>query len=227
MVRLSENDSNPRVKDASERYMRLCNQNPKAEKYRQLIAPYFSDYGDKLAELERMQKEVNFAQDAVWLFDGILDNVLRNLNGRAREYDRDNPGSNTAIMLFPGGNITSIITMPDKDEPDAAHSIAQKIIALGDKHELYGYAAKIEDAVAKCRTALSQQVTAVQNLGNAKTALSISKIALVRQYNACYFVAASDVDKLFAENLFPKLRPAKKKNNGNGNNGEDEIINGA
>jgi hypothetical protein len=215
MVRLSENDSTPRVKDGTERYMRLCKQNPKAEKYRLLIVSYYNDFEEKRIKLEEMQKEVNSAQDIVWLYDGVLDNDLRNLNGRAKEYDRDNPGSNTAVMLFPGGNITSIVTLPDKDEPDAAHAIAQKVIALGDKHILYTYAAKIEDAVANCRTALAQQVSAVQKLGDAKTALSISKIALVRQYNASYFVAAGDVDKTFAENLFPQLRPAKKKNNGN------------
>jgi hypothetical protein len=222
MVQLSENDSNPRVKDATERHIRLCNQNPKAEKYRQLIEPKYNDFEVKRIKLEEMQKEVNFAQDNVWLFDGVLDNLLRNLSGRAKEYDRNNMGSNTLVMLFPGGNITSIITLPDKDEPDAAHAIAQKLIALGDTHELYPFAAKIEEAVANCRSALAQQVKAIQNLGDAKTALNISKVAMVRQYNASYFIAAGDVNKDFAEKLYPQLRPAKKKNNGNGNNGGEE-----
>lgn len=211
MIRLSENDSVPRVEDATERHIRLCNQTPNAEKYKAVIEPLYSDFEGKKAKLKETQKEVSYAQDTVWLYDGALDNSLRDLSGRAKEYDRNNPGSNTAVLLFPGGNVSSIVTMPDKDEPDAAHGIAQKVIALGESHELYPYAAKIENAVANCRTALAQQIAAIQNQGDAKTALSISKITLVRQYNANYFAAANDVDKSFAEKLFPRLRPNKKK----------------
>lgn len=221
MIRLSENDSVPRVEDGAERHMRLCNQTPNAEKYKAAILPHYNDFEEKIAKLRATEKEVSFAQDTVWLYDGALDNTLRDLGGRAKEFDRNNPGSNTAILLFPGGNISSIVTMPDKEEPDAAHSIAQKVVALGESHELYPYAAKIESAVADCRTALAQQVTAIQNQGDAKTALSISKVALVRQYNANYFVAASDVDKAFAEKLFPRLRPNKKKK-GSTDTGEQE-----
>jgi hypothetical protein len=223
MYRLSENDSANRVKDAVERHMRLCTQNRNTEKYKTSIQPIYDDFGEKLKQLEAMQKEVNFAQDLVWLFDEALDNVLRDLNGRAKEFDRNNHGNNTANLLFPGGNITSIVTLPDKEEPDAAQGIAQKVMALGASHELNPFAAKIGEAVANCRTALAQQLTAFQNLGNAKTALSISKFALVRQYNASYFVAANDVDKVFAEKLYPRLRPAKKKNDDmeNLNGGEE------
>jgi hypothetical protein len=76
---------------------------------------------------------------------------------------------------------------------------------------LYPYAAKIESAVADCKDALAQQVAATRAEGDANTALVISKVALVRQYNAIYFTAASDVDKNYAEKLYPQLRPAKKK----------------
>ena len=102
----------------------------------------------------------------------------------------------------------------------ASHSIAQKVIALGQDHELFPFAAKIEDAVANCRTVLAQQVNALQNDGDAKTALSISKVALVEQYNANYFLAATDVDKDFAEGLFPRLRSGKKKKNNTENKEE-------
>jgi hypothetical protein len=159
-----------------------------------------------------MQKEVNFAQDMIWLHDTGLDNVLRDLNGRPNEFDRNLPGSNTVTLLFPGGNISNIVTLPNKEEPDAAHGIVQKVVSLGPSHELFPFAAKIEEAVALCLTALTNHVIAIQNLGDAITALGISKVALVRQYNASYFIAAADVDKEFAENLNPRLRPAKKKN---------------
>ena len=213
MVRLSEKDSAPRVIGATERHMRLSNQSPNGEKYKNAILPPYNELVEKKSLVEEKQKEVNFAQDIVWLKDDSLDNTMRDVGGRAKEYDRNNIGSNTLNLLFPGGNVGNVITMPNKEEPDAAHGIAQKVIALGEQHELYPFAAKIEEGVANCRAALAQQVTALQNLGDAKTALAISKMSVVRQYNANYFTAASDVNKEYAEKLFPRLRPAKKKKN--------------
>lgn len=212
MLRLSEEDSVPRVEDGAERHMRLCTQNLNADKYRNAILPLFNDLIEKKVKLSECQKEVNWAQDMVWLYDQVLVNVLRDLSGRAKEFDRNNMGRKTATLIFPGGNVSEIVAMPDKDKPDAAHGIAQKVLSLGSSHELFPFTEKIEKVVADCRKALAQQVVALKSLGDAKTALSISKTALVRQYNANYFLAASDVDKNFAERLFPQLRPGKKKN---------------
>lgn len=211
MIRLSEDDSVPRVEDACERHMRLCKQVPGADKYRVSILPLLNDFKSKKIALEDAGKEVNAAQDMVWLSDYILDDCLRNLHGRSKEFDRSNPGSNTLTLLFPNGNITAVITMSDKDEPDAAHAIAQKVQSLGDTHVLAPYAAEIETAIGNCRIALAQQETAIRAEGEAKTALTISKVNLVRQYNAVYFKVAGDVDKNYAEKLFPQLR-SKKKN---------------
>lgn len=211
MIRLSEDDSVPRVEDACERHMRLCMQMRNADKYRTTIQPLFTDFESKKTAFENAGKEVNAAQDSVWLNDSILDDVLRDVHGRTKEYDRNHPGSDTAVLLFPDGNISAVITLSDKEEPDAAHGIAQKLVSLGQSHELYPLAAKIEEAVSNCRDALAQQVSALQAAGDAKTALSISKTMLVRQYNAGYFAAANDVSKSYAEKLFPQLRSSKKK----------------
>ena len=213
MVRLTEKDSVPRVEDAVERNMRLCTKNLNGEKYKAPLVPLYNDFREKKAKVEAAQKEVNFAQDAVWLYDDVLDNGLRDLNGRAKEFDRNNQGSKTASLLFPKGNVTGIVTLPYNEEPDVAQSIAQKVVSLGEGHELYPFAAKIETAVADCRKALADQVTAIRNLGMTKTDLQLSKIKLIRQYNANYFIAATDVDKDFAEKLFPRLRSSRRKKN--------------
>jgi hypothetical protein len=212
MVSLSEDDSNPRVEDAADRHMRLCTQNLNAEKYRNTILTLFNDFKGNATKLNDSQKEMNAAKDSVKLFELVIRNVLRDLSGRTKEFDRNHVGSKTATSIFPGGNISDIISKNDEVQPDVAHSIAQKVLSLGVSHELFPFAEKIEKAVADCRKALAQQVIADQNLGDSKTAMSISKVAVVRQYNANFFAAASDVDKTFAEKLFPQLRSTKKKN---------------
>jgi hypothetical protein len=194
--------------------MRLCTQVPGGEKYGTSILPSYNDMMAKKAALKAAKKNVNSALDSVILFDTGLDDILRDVQGKAEAYDRKHPGSNTATLIFPNGNITPIITMPNEDEPEAAHGIAQKIQSLGAEHELYPNAALIEAAVVKCQTALKGRIDATTAHGEADTALYISKIMLVRKYNANYFVAANDVDKNFAEKLFPKLDPPKKKKGG-------------
>lgn len=214
MVQLSEDDSVPRVDDGSYRHMRLCTQVPNADKYGKNLLPTYNDLMAKKAALKTAQRNWNSALDTVKLFDTGLDDLLRDVQGKAQEYDRNHPGSNTAKLIFPGGNITPIVTMPDAEEPEAAHGLALKIKSLGAEHVLYPLAALIEAAVDKCKTALLQQTAATTALGEASTALAISKLTLVRKYNANYFVAANDVDKNFAEKLFPKLDPPKKKKGG-------------
>jgi len=214
MVRLSEDDSVPRVDDAADRHMRLCNQILNANKYANTLMSFYNDMMAKKSALKAAQRNLNSALDIVKLFDTGLDDLLRDVQGKAKEYDRNHPGSNTASLIFPDGNITSIVTLPDKDEPEAAHGIALKIKSLGVEHVLYPNAALIEAAVEKCKTALQQHTDATTALGEANITLAISKVTLVRKYNANYFIAASDVDKNFAEKLFPKLDPPKKKKGG-------------
>jgi len=211
MIRLTDDDSVPRVEDATERHMRLCNQSNNAEKYKLTIQPIYNDFKVKILDLENAQKEIKSAQDIVWLCNGLLLNVLRDLNGRAKEYDRNNAGSKASALLFQIGNISEISKKSDKELPEIADSIAQKVIALGKSHELLPFADKIKVAVEKSNAALATQSVADKNENIAKTNLSISKHALVEQYNATYFTAASDVNKAFAENLYPQLRSAKKK----------------
>ena len=211
MVQLQEDDSAPRVEDATERHISLCGQVKGGEKYPPIINPTFNTFGTRRTELKQAAKNLRVSRDSVKLQDTILDDTLRNLHGRTKEYDRDNTGSNTNTFIFPDGNISGIVTLPNDVEPDAAHAIAQKVIALGETHTLYPYAAQIEAQITKCREALKKEQDMITAEGDARTALTIAKVLLVRQYNANYFIAASDVDKSFAEKLFPKLRPSKKK----------------
>jgi hypothetical protein len=177
-------------------------------------------YNELMAKNEakkKAQKDETTARDTMRLIDLILDDELRKVQGRSKEYDKAQPGSNTEKLLFPDG-ITPVVNMPIEKEPDAAHEIALKIISLGSGHELYPLAAEIEAAIENCRKISDQRISALKTLGDAQTAVEIAKIAIVRQYNSNYYVAASDMDKNYAERLFPVLRSPKKKDDGEENN---------
>jgi hypothetical protein len=79
---------------------------------------------------------------------------------------------------------------------------------------------KLTNVETQCRNeSFAKLLTAQQAEGNASIELVIAKLKLVRQYNANYFVAASDVDKWYAENLFPDLKTVKKTDE----TGSDEV----
>lgn len=210
MTSLFERDSIPRVLDAAERCMRLCRQNRNADKYEKSLIPSYNDMMEKNQQRIKAGNDCTAAYDLVRLFDLNLDDCLRKVHSRSKEYDRENPGSSTLTMLFPKGNITPVITMPLDEEPDEAEQIAQKLTALGEQHPLYPLAKEIIDAVADCRKALKAQEEVTKVYYQTRTAAELSKLALIRQYNGMYFVAASEVGKSFAERLFPQLSASSR-----------------
>lgn len=216
MIRLTNDDSLPRVDEAADRHIRLCAQTKGAKKYEDLIKPVYTEFQTKLMAYRAAQRTCSAALDTIKLTNSVLDDTLRDAQGRVKEYDRNNPGSNQLSVIFPEG-VTPIIYMPDKDEPAAASAIAKKIASLGQQTELYPLVAKIEAAVAECQKSFEQQLAAQKAEGDANTDLVIVKLKLVRQYNANYFLAATDVDKNYAEKLFPVIKTSKK--------GEDEEAN--
>ena len=59
MVRLSEDDSVPRVEDAAERFKRLCTQCRNADKYQQAILPTYSDMMAKKTIVPKPATNIN------------------------------------------------------------------------------------------------------------------------------------------------------------------------
>ncbi|KOH46428.1 hypothetical protein [Sunxiuqinia dokdonensis] len=209
MFRLTDDDSNPRVEDAAERHMRLCDQLPGGDKYKQLILPFFDEFLLKKQVKKAARSAVNTALDATRLADRFLDDVIRKVHGRSKEYDNEHLGSNTQVFLFPNGNITSLVAAPMAESPAKAHEVSVKLVSLGAEHTLYPLAAEIDAAVDRYNEKLVSQDEAAIADGNAKTALYIAKTALVKQYNDNFHLAAVDFDKEYAERLYPKLSASK------------------
>lgn len=204
MLHLTDSDSPARVIDAVIRHERLCRQNRGAEKYVQTLAAPTKVFNEAMAAKEAADMEVTAAYDSVRLQDLILDDILRKVNGRAKEADKTDPAGHYTEILFPAG-LTGIVNLALLKEPDAAHLVAQKIQSLGREHVLFPLANEIEEAITNCRTAAAGYTEAVRKAGDANTTLTLAKLALIRQYNANYHTAASEVSKGWAEKLFPQL----------------------
>ena len=205
MQNLHQRDSVARHLDAAERHIQLCRQNKYGEKFITNIQQAKDDLQTKQDVLKKALQDKTMAMDNIRLCDMLLDDIIRKLHGRAKEYDRDVPGQNVRMLLFPGGRLTPVISMPLNDEPNEAEQIAGKIESLGSDNPLLPIAMEIREAVEKCRQAAKEYTNSLQTISGMQTEAEIAKVALGRQYANNYFQAASEYGKNYAERLFPEI----------------------
>jgi hypothetical protein len=210
MVQLTDDDSLPRVGNATERSMHLCGRVKNGTKYSNLLKPFHDDFEAKRKTHESAEKSTTFSLDVIKLSCSTLDDTLRDILGRAKEVDRHTTGSHLEELLFPEG-LTPLVNLPDKEKPAAARAISLKITSLGAEHTLHSFVAQIETATKDCDDSFAEQETAKNAEGDAHTALTISKVNLVKQYNTNFHIAAADYGNDYAEKLFPQIRTAKKE----------------
>lgn len=210
MQNLLINDSLPKHLDSGLRHMQLCRQNKGGEKYLNAIEPHYNDLSEKADALKTSSLNRVVAKDTVRLKDLLLDDELRKLHNRAKEYDKDFPGSKLTVLLFPLGKISSTISKGYDKEPEIADQIVLKVESLGETHPLYPMAAAIRTAISGCKDALEGHKQAEEAEATAKTIIDLSKANFRKAYSDNYHLAAQDTDKRYAEKLFPKVRASSK-----------------
>jgi hypothetical protein len=205
MQNLLESHSLAKHQNATWRHMQLCRQNKKGEMFIARIEPSYNDLDEKGSILKQANKNRVAANDTVRLKDLFLDDELRKLHNRAKEYDREHPGQHVAKMLFPKGNITPIVTMSNNAQPEKVDQITYKLKSLGSDHELYPFVVSIENCVTQCKNSLDAYNNSLKVVNTARTDVELSKANLRRQYTANYYEAAGQFGKNYAERLFPLL----------------------
>jgi hypothetical protein len=211
MINLSEHDSSAHMLDAVERHQRLCRQTPYGEKFEMAIQPFYNELKTKNNNRKNAENERMSAYDIVRLNDLIMDDLLRKVYNRSQEYDRSTPGANTLTLLFAGGKLSPILSMPYDKEPNEAYIIAQKLENLGNSHVLYPIAAEIYQSVTTCHAGLKKMEDAIRIQATTWAEEEMAKIALCRQYEKNYHNASIEYNKYFAEKLFPVIKGTVKR----------------
>ena len=89
--------------------------------------------------------------------------------------------------------------------------LLNRLESLGEEHELYPLAQPVYSFIEDCRNAFTNREVLIAAVSQARTAEDIAKMAVIRQYNANYFAAAQDVDKYYAESLYPRFKHSEKE----------------
>lgn len=205
--------------------MRLCKQVKGCENYATHIEPFYKDLEEmqKATMLAKQNKES--AYDDVVLYDTDLDNSIRTLFEKCKQYDRENPGRPVLNQLFPDGKISTILYAPLESEPSMASQLLTRLEGLGNSHLLSGQGEGIKANIEKCKAALTSYYNSIDVLKSAEASEEISKSKIRRQYEFNYLDMVKEFGKNNADRLFPDINSKGKSNAGDTGAGESTKVN--
>ncbi|MCI0513273.1 hypothetical protein L0128_08690 [candidate division KSB1 bacterium] len=211
---LREADSTERHLNWCYRHVRLCQKYKGTEALTESMKATTQTLTQQHEITQQKQLAREEAYDDMLLADLNLDNGVRTLNEKCKQYDREHIGANTLTFIFPDGRFTSITRQSRYKEPAAVNQLIVRIEKLGSEHDLFGQAQVLKQLVADSQAAIEKLQQAVIAEKTAITQEDLSRLAVRKQYELNYLEARKLLGKEQAERLFPKGAPhtAKKKN---------------
>jgi hypothetical protein len=199
------------------RHIRLCGQVKGGAPYAQAIQPKLDRLLQTAQALSVAEDVYENTYDDLILKDADLDDGVRTLFERSRQYDRENGGS-VSVLLFPDLTFSDIVNMPYSEEPKKVSSLIQKLETLEPAHELRSLASVLQQKVDAVNGALNARQQAADGIRKAQVDEELAKNEVRAQYEANYLDARKSLGKQTAESLFPKLPKRRDK-------AEEESIN--
>jgi hypothetical protein len=192
------------------RHIRLCGQVKGGALYAQAIQPKLDKLLQKTQALSAAEEVYENTYDDLILKDAELDDGVRTLFERTRQYDRENR-SGVSVLLFPDLTFSRIVNMPYAEESKKVSSLIQKLETLGATHELSSLADILREKVDTVNVALDARQQASDTVRQCQVDLELAKNEVRAQYEANYFDARKSLGKYIAESLFPKVVRRKSK----------------
>jgi hypothetical protein len=186
------------------RHIRLCGRMAGAGKW---VAPIQQKL-DLLTEKHQVRLNAaaaaEDAYDDLILCDAALDNGVRTLFERLKQYDRDN-NARTLETVFPAHGYSDIVRMPLSEEPQEVDRLLLRLESLGAEHELLQQAEPLRQRKNASSAAWDayRQATGLEK--EAAVAEQLAKIEVRRQYEFNYLDARREFGASAAEALFPKV----------------------
>jgi hypothetical protein len=203
-------DSAALHKRLTRRHIRLCGQVKGGVSYAQAIQPKLDNLLQKSQALSGAEEMYENTYDDLIFKDADLDDGVRTLFERSRQYDREN-GGNIAVLLFPDLTFSDIVNMPYSEEPKKVSSLIQKLETLEPTHELRPLAGMLQQKVDAVNSALNARQQAADNIRRCQVDEELAKNEVRAQYETNYLDARKSLGKQIAESLFPKVSKTAKK----------------
>lgn len=115
---LNDRESTERHLDSTRRHIRLCKQVKGAEPFAAAIEPAYQELLQKQAATRAKFEAKQYALDDLILRDAGLDDGVRTAFEKAAQFDRENPGAQVLLKIFPDGRFSEITRAGRAKEPD-------------------------------------------------------------------------------------------------------------
>jgi hypothetical protein len=187
------------------RHIRLLKQVFNAENLIDQIKPDFDSLEAKQAETESKNTARENAYDDMVLADNLADDAVRNLFDACQQFDRNNPGSNVTLRIFPDEKFGEIIRLPLASELLQIEKLVIRLKELGEGHSLSSYVTELQTKGEVVKSAIGVFEDSLHSVKTSEAEAEILKEALIRKYELNYLEARKTYGKKDAEKLFPKL----------------------
>ncbi len=163
---------------------------------------------DKLKEQKKAREAAveakEDAHDDLILCDTNLDNGIRTVFERTRQWDRDNMGR-VLDMLFPNHTYSDLVRMPMSKEPEEANKLLIKLESLDDGHELRQLIEPLRQRIEASKAAWKALQGVTEQLKKLQATEELAKMAARQQYEHNYLDARKEFGAMIADSIFPKI----------------------
>ncbi|MBN1185264.1 MAG: hypothetical protein JXB49_23465 [Bacteroidales bacterium] len=206
---LSTNDSASRCLNSVRRHQRLAKKIVNDEELIKQVQPEYDTLQEKVKISDEKETGRENAYDDLLLADRNLDDTLRTVFEKCKQYDRDHMSEKVLISVFPDETFGDIVRLPFAKEILEVEKIAVRIESLGNSHTLSGLAEEIRTKAKLCKEAIKGVDEAIRDKKMAEADVDITKEALIRKYEGNYLDARKKYGRNTADKLFPSIYSRK------------------
>lgn len=209
---LSKKDSSLKVKRAVRRHLRLSRRssNEEAQAIAQRIVAPLKALEEALDCAALASDQAEDAFDDWHQADQSLDQAVRRLAHRCREWDAGRPGDQSLVRIFAGMTPSEVIYAPRHKQPDIVVKIVVRARELPKEHSAHELLDELEKLSHASREGHRAYVDAVQRAGAESAAADIARLNVIRAYRDSYIDIERASGTVVAESCFPILRRPQK-----------------
>lgn len=201
---ISQRDSAAMHLRMAKRHVRLCGRLAQTKQYAATMQEVLKQLEEKEKERKTASDDREYAYDDVILCDTDLDNAVRTVFEKTRQYDRDHL-SRTLDLLFPARGFSDLVRMPLSKEPQEVSKLVVKLNQLEDDHDLKPLAVTLQEKTDASITAWNTYQKAITRLKEIQAAEELDKLAVRRQYEHNWLEARKEFGVSVADSIFPKV----------------------
>jgi len=206
---IAESRSSETHESICNRHQRLCQRTKGADVLVQSIAPCIVNLSNKRIDTQKRKQYKEEMNDGVLLANSEMDDEVRTLYEKCKQYERERPGSQLVKRIFPGGKVSDITGASLKSQAMEMGQLIVRLNSLDLEHPLRGSILPLQESITKEQEAQRLYSEAFAQWKAAMVEENIAKAELRQQYEHNYLDAVKLFGKRFAQRLFPKLTKSK------------------